>query len=74
MSMTVTIPNEISERLHAWARAAKEPEEEVVRRALEAYLSIPPDLREELEAWQDLGAEALEKVAPAVGADANMRP
>lgn len=64
MSMTVTIPNEVGERLHAWAQAAKEPEEEVVRRALEAYLAIPPDLREEWEDWQFLGAEALEKVAP----------
>lgn len=64
MSMTVTIPDEIGERLHAWALAAKESEEDVVRQALEAYLSVPPELREELEGWQYLGAEALEKVAP----------
>ena len=37
----------------------------IVCRALERYLAIPPDLRYELEAWQQLGAEAVEKVAPA---------
>jgi hypothetical protein len=29
-----------------------------------AELAIPPELREELEAWQRLGAEAVENVAP----------
>jgi hypothetical protein len=67
MSMAVNIPEDMGEHLLAYARLARRSEEEVVRRALEAYLSIPPDLREELEDWQCLGAAALEKVAPSQG-------
>jgi hypothetical protein len=62
--MTVNIPDEMGERLLAYARPAREPEQEMVRRVLEAYLSISPDLREEPEDWQLLEAEALENVAP----------
>jgi predicted transcriptional regulator len=64
MPLTIHLPPEVEEKLHSWAERANESAEEIIRRALESYLSIPPDLREELEAWQQLGAEAIEKVAP----------
>jgi len=64
MSLTIQLPNEVEARLHEWSRIANEPEADVVCRALEAYLAIPPALRDEMEAWQQLGAEAIEKVAP----------
>jgi hypothetical protein len=38
--------------------------EEIIEVPPESYLAIPPDLREELAAWQQLGAEAIENVAP----------
>lgn len=62
--MIVEVPEDIATELRRWAALANEPEGEIVRRALASYLAIPPELREELEAWQRLGAEAIEKVAP----------
>jgi predicted transcriptional regulator len=64
MSLTIQLPEEVEDQLRRWAKLANQTEEEVVRRALESYLAVPPDLREELEGWQQLGAEAIEKVAP----------
>ena len=64
MSRVIQLPEEIEGRLRRWAELAHQSEEDVICRALDRYLAIPPDLREELEAWQQLGAEAIEKVAP----------
>ena len=64
MSLTIHLPEDIEEQLRQWAAMADLTEEDVVRRALESYLSVPPALREELDGWQQLGADALEKVAP----------
>jgi predicted transcriptional regulator len=63
MSLTIHLPEEVEARLRRWAQLANQTEEEIVRRALESYLAIPPELREELEGWQQLGAEAIEGVA-----------
>jgi predicted transcriptional regulator len=63
--LTIRLPEEIERQLHRWAELANQSEEEIVCRALESYLAIPPDLRDELGAWQQLSGEAIEKVAPA---------
>lgn len=62
--MTVTLPSEIERQLREWASLAHTSPDDVVARALASFLAVPPDLREELEEWQQLGAEALERVAP----------
>jgi hypothetical protein len=65
MPITIHLPEEIEQQLRRWAELAEQSEDEIICRALESYLSVPPDLRVELEAWQQLGAEAIEKVAEA---------
>ena len=65
MPTTIQIPDSVHEKLRAWAEAAKVSEEQVITDALEAYLSIPWPLREEMQAWQAVGSQAIEKVAPA---------
>jgi predicted transcriptional regulator len=64
MPTTIEIPDSVHEKLRAWAEAAQVSEEQVIVDALEAYLSIPWPLREEMQAWQAVGAQAIEKVAP----------
>jgi predicted transcriptional regulator len=64
MPTTVELPEELQQRLRSWAQAANQSEEQIIRDALEAYLAIPWPLRNELEAWQAAGAEAIEIVAP----------
>jgi predicted transcriptional regulator len=61
----IEIPDAVHERLRAWAEAAQRSEEQVITNALQAYLSIPWPLREEMQAWQTVGAQAIEKAAPA---------
>jgi predicted transcriptional regulator len=65
MPTTIEIPDAVHEKLRAWAEAAQVSEEPVITDALEAQLSIPWPLREEMHAWQAIGAQAIEKVAPA---------
>ena len=65
MPIPIEIPDTIHEKLRAWAKAAQVSEQQVVTDALEAYLSIPWPLRQEMQAWQAVGSQAIEKVAPA---------
>jgi len=65
MPTSIEVPGALHERLRAWAEAAHVSEEQVICDALEAYLSVPRPLREEMQAWQAVGAQAIEKVAPA---------
>lgn len=64
MVLKIELPPEIEAKLREWSRVANQSEDEIVCQALESYLAIPPGLRYELEAWQRLGAEAIERVAP----------
>ncbi len=64
MSITLQLPEEIEVQLHRWAELSRQSELDIVVRALQSFFSVPPELREELEAWQLLGADAIEKVAP----------
>lgn len=64
MPTIVELPDALQERLRSWAKAANQSEEQVIRAALESYLSVPWPLREEMEAWQVAGGEAIQKVAP----------
>jgi len=67
MPTAIEIPDAVHDKLRAWAEAAQVSEEQVICAALEAYLSVPWPLREEMQAWQAVGAQAIEKVAPAAG-------
>jgi len=60
----IELPDALQEKLREWAKDAGQSEEQVVRAALEAYLALPWPLREEMQAWQAAGAEAVERVAP----------
>jgi predicted transcriptional regulator len=64
MAIVIELPESIQEKLRAWAETANQSEEQVVCAALEAYLAVPWPLREEMQAWQTAGAEAIEKIAP----------
>ncbi len=64
MPLTIHLAEQTEQHLRDWAAQANESEDEVVRRALESYLAVPPDLRDELDAWQQLTGEAIENVAP----------
>jgi hypothetical protein len=48
MSVTVELPKDMEARLRNSARLANQSETEIVRRALESYKAVPPDLRDEL--------------------------
>jgi predicted transcriptional regulator len=72
MPIPIEVPDAVHERLRAWAEAAQVSEEQVITDALDAYLPVPWPLREEMQAWQSIGAQAIEKVAPA--ADEAWRP
>ena len=65
MPTSIEIPDAVHDKLRAWAEAAQVSEEQVICDALEAYLSVPWPLREEMQAWQTVGAQAIEKAAPA---------
>jgi predicted transcriptional regulator len=64
MPTTVELPDDLRQRLRSCAQAANQSEEQIIRDALEAYLAVPWTSREELQAWQAAGAEAIEIVAP----------
>lgn len=64
MPTTVELPEALHEKLQAWAQATNQSEEQIICAALETYLAVPWPLREEMEAWQAAGAEAIELVAP----------
>jgi predicted transcriptional regulator len=64
MGLTIEIPDEMRDRLQEWAQQAQTSEGDVILRALDAYLAVDPNLREELTDWQVLGAESIELVAP----------
>ena len=64
MPTTVELPEDLQQKLRSWARVANTSEEQIIRDALEAYLAVPWPLREEMQAWQAAGAEAIEIVAP----------
>ncbi len=64
MSIMVELPDALEEKLRAWAQSANQTEEQVICDALAAYLAVPWALREEMQAWQAAGAEAIETVAP----------
>jgi hypothetical protein len=67
MLMTIKLTEDLHEALRSWTQAANLSEEQVICDALEAYLAIPWPLREEMDAWQAAGGEAVEKVAPSTG-------
>ena len=64
MPIPIEIPRSLHEKLRAWAEAAQVSEEQVIRDALEAYLAVLWSLRAEMRAWQAVGAQVIEKVAP----------
>ena len=64
MSTNIDLPEPLHEKLRSLAQSTDQSEEQIICAALEAYLAIPPLLREEMQAWQEAGAEAIEKVAP----------
>jgi predicted transcriptional regulator len=64
MPTTIELPEALEEKLRSWAQATNQSEEQIIRDALEAYFALPLPLREEMEAWQAAGAEAIEIVAP----------
>ena len=64
MPLNIELPEEMESRLRHCATLTRQSEQDIIRRALETYLAVPVELREELEAWQQLGAEAVDAVAP----------
>jgi hypothetical protein len=64
MTTRFDLPKSLRERLRLRARSTNQSEEQIVCAALEAYLAVPLPLREEMQAWQAAGAEAVEAVAP----------
>ena len=64
MTTRIDLPESLQESLRLRARSTNQREEQIICAALEAYLAVPLPLREEMEAWQTAGAEAVETVAP----------
>jgi predicted transcriptional regulator len=64
MAIMIELPDALEQELRAWAQSANQTEEQVICDAIAAYFAVPGPLREEMQAWQAAGAEAIEKVAP----------
>ena len=60
MAATVTIPDQLEEKLRAYAAERQTTVEQLVREAVTWYVRLDPALFDELNAWQEVRDEALE--------------